>query len=218
MSRLLSFYKTSIGKKVVMAVTGIALLGFVMGHLLGNLQVYLGPEKLNAYAQLLHDNAGLLWVARIGLLVALILHVHAAVRLTQQRRRCRPVSYQKPGHVQADYASRTMMWSGPLILAFVLYHLAHLTFGTVHHDFEAKDVYHNVVAGFQVPWVAGLYILAMVGLGFHLYHGIWSFFQTLGLNHPRWNALRRYLSIALALGIVVGNVSIPLAVLTGLVS
>ncbi|MEQ8766478.1 MAG: succinate dehydrogenase cytochrome b subunit [Planctomycetota bacterium] len=217
MTRLLGFYRTSIGKKIVMAGTGIALLGFVIGHLLGNLQVYLGPEKLNAYAEFLHENIGVLWLARIGLLVAVVLHVDAAVRLTRQKHRSRKVAYTKTGYEGSDYASRTMMWSGPIILLFVIYHLAHFTWGTAHHDFQGMDVYHNVVSGFSVFWVSALYIAAMIALGFHLYHGIWSFFQTLGLNHPRWNALRRCLATLLTVGIVAGNISIPLAVLTGFI-
>lgn len=218
MTRVLSFYKTSIGKKVVMAVTGIVLLGFVIGHLLGNLQIFLGEQKLDDYGKFLRENPGLVWFTRIVLLIAAYFHIDSAVRLTRQKHRSRSVAYHEVGHVASDYASRTMMWSGPIILLFVLYHLAHLTFGFAHHDFQDYRVYHNVVSGFQNVLVSSLYIVAMIALGLHLYHGIWSLFQTLGLNHPSWNKLRRTLANLLTAFLVIGNVAIPLAVLTGIVS
>ncbi len=200
-----------------MALTGIVLFGFVVGHMLGNLQVYLGPEAMNAYAvflrALLHG-AGL-WIARGVLLLAVILHVWAAVSLTLESRRARPQGYRVEKHRASTYASRTMIWSGPLLALFIGYHLAHLTFGTVHPEFVEGDVYHNFISGFSRWPVSLLYIAAMLALGLHLYHGIWSMLQTLGLSHPRWNPLRMAFATGITALVVIGNVSFPVAVLAG---
>jgi succinate dehydrogenase / fumarate reductase cytochrome b subunit len=213
----LAFFTVAAGKKVVMAVTGVVLFGFVVGHLLGNLQIFLGRERLNAYAAVLHRNEGLLWVARIVLLAALALHVLAAVQLTLLKKEARPERYRVKRDLQASYASRTMMWSGPIILAFVVYHLLHFTFGTVHPSFTSEDVYHNVVAGFRSVPVSLAYVVAMVLLGMHLQHGLWSLSQSLGLSNPEHSQKAKLIARVLALLIVVGNVSIPIAVLTGIV-
>jgi succinate dehydrogenase / fumarate reductase, cytochrome b subunit len=213
----LAFFTVAAGKKVVMAVTGIILFAFVVAHLLGNLQIFLGREKLNAYAELLRHNEGLLWVARVILLAALGLHVLAAVQLTRLKREARPERYRTRRDLQASYASRTMMWSGPIILAFVIYHILHLTFGTLHGSFTPNDVYANVVSGFQNFLVSLVYIVAMILLGMHLQHGLWSLSQSLGLGNPDHSRKAKLFARVLALLIVVGNISIPIAVLTGLV-
>ena len=218
-------HRSAIGLKALMAVSGIVLFGFVLGHMAGNLKLYLGPEAINHYAEWLREmgtpllpRAGLLWIARIGLLLAVVVHIGAAWKLTLINRRARPHDYEGRSVVQATYAARTMRWGGVILLLFVLYHLADLTFGWANPDFVPGDVYHNVVAGFSVWWVSALYIVGQVALAFHLYHGLWSLFQSLGWNHPAYNDWRRRFAAAFALVVAAGNLSFPLAVLSGLVS
>jgi succinate dehydrogenase / fumarate reductase cytochrome b subunit len=207
-----------------MAVTGFFLFGFVVVHMLGNLQIFLGPAALNGYAEKLQEMTELLWPARLFLLTNLVLHVWTAVRLTTENRRARPVAYAYNDTVQASYASRTMMMSGLIVLAFVIYHLLHFTFGAVHPqyfnhtDAEGRhDVYAMVVSSFRDPLVAGAYVLAMIPLCMHLSHGIQSLFQTLGFCHPKYRRLIRRVSAAAGLVIFIGNISIPAAVFLGLV-
>lgn len=215
-----SLLRSSLGLKIVMAVTGLILFGFVIAHMIGNLQVYLGPEAMDEYGvflrSLLHGTG--LWIARAVLLVAAGLHIWSAWRLTMMNRAARPVGYREVERRESTYASRTMRWSGVILLLFIVYHLLHFTFGApiVHHHFVPGAVYHNFVTGFQSPLVAGFYILAMLALGLHLYHGAWSFMQTLGLSHPRYNHLRHALATLLTVVVVAGNISFPVAVLTGL--
>ncbi len=216
-SQLAGFWDTPIGKKAVMAVTGVILFGFVVGHMLGNLQIFLGAEKLDAYAALLHSMPGVLWMARLVLLGSVGLHILAAVQLTLQSWEARPRGYVKKEPVAATYAGRTMRWSGPIIAAFVVYHLLHFTFGAAHPDFQPSKVYQNVVTGFQVWPVSLFYIVAMVLLGFHLQHGLWSMFQSLGFSHPRYTPKLKQFATVFATVIVAGNCSIPIAVLAGLV-
>jgi succinate dehydrogenase / fumarate reductase, cytochrome b subunit len=218
MSRALTFYSTSIGKKVVMAITGLILFGFVIGHMLGNLQVFMGANQMNAYAAMLKANATLLWGVRIVLLVGVILHIVAAVQLTRMSQRSRPEGYHYKDVIQADYAARTMRWSGPIIAVFVIYHLLHFTTGSVHPQFDVHDVYHNVISGFRVWPVSLFYIIAMVALAFHLWHGVWSLFQTLGLINPKSNKIIHRLAAIATLALVTGFISIPMAVLAGLIS
>jgi succinate dehydrogenase / fumarate reductase cytochrome b subunit len=215
---VVGFLASSIGKKVVMAVTGLVLFGFVVGHMIGNLQVYLGPEALNAYAETLRKFGPLLWAARLGLLLAVGAHIWAAWSLTRMNQEARPRGYRQRANRASSYASRTMRWSGVTLLLFIVYHLLHFTFGarSVHPQFVPGDVYHNFVTGFQNPLVSAFYILAMLALGLHLYHGAWSMLQTLGLSHPRYDGLRQGLAAALTVAVVAGNLSFPLAVLTGL--
>lgn len=213
--KVASFYSTTVGKKLVMAVTGLILAVFVLGHMAGNLQIYQGPEKLNHYAQLLRVSMPLLWTVRLILLVSVVLHIVAAVQVTLQNWRSRPQKYAVSAYQEADIASRTMIWGGLVVAAFVVYHLLHLTFGTAHGDFKPGDVYHNVVSGFQVPLVSLFYILANIFLALHLYHGMWSWFQTLGFSHPKYNRARRVFATVYAVVIAVGNISIPLSVLAG---
>ena len=218
MTWALTFYSTSIGKKVVMAITGLVLFGYVIGHVLGNLQVFMGASQLNEYAAMLKANAALLWGVRIVLLVSVILHIVAAVQLTRMNWRSRPDGYYYKDVIQADYAARTMRWSGVIIAVFVIYHLLHLTTGTVHPQFDAHDVYRNVIIGFRVWPVALFYTIAMVALAFHLWHGIWSMFQTLSLVNPKSDKIIHRLAAIATLAIAIGFISIPMAVLAGLIS
>jgi len=224
MTATAGFSGTTLGKKALMAVTGLILFGFVLVHMYGNLKMYQGAATFDAYAEALRElgkpvlaHGHALWIARAVLLAAVVLHIWSAWSLTLQSRRARPVKYQNQELVQATYAVRTMRWGGVILLAFVLYHLAHLTAGWAHPDFTAGKVYQNVVVGFQVGWVAALYIVANLALGFHLYHGLWSFFQTLGWNQPAWNPWRRRFATLFALVVTAGNISFPIAVLLGVV-
>jgi succinate dehydrogenase / fumarate reductase cytochrome b subunit len=219
MQRAATLFGSSIGRKVVMAATGLVLYGFVVGHMIGNLQIYLGPQALNHYAEFLREflHGQGIWIARAVLLVAVALHIWAAVTLTLGNWSARPIGYREWQARESTYASRTMVWSGPILALFIVYHLLHLTFGTLHPSFDPHDVFRNVVIGFQNPFVSAFYILAMVALGLHMYHGFWSMLQSLGLSHPRWNALRHSAAVAIAGIVVAGNVSIPVAVLTGAV-
>lgn len=224
MGTLARFYRSTVGKKVFMAATGALLFLFVVGHLVGNLKVFYGAEKFDHYAHwlrvmgapLLLENQGL-WIARIALLVVVGLHIITATQLTLGSWRARSVSYRKQESLAFSYASYTMRWGGVVVALYVIYHLLHLTWGTAHHDFDRTSPYHNVVSGFQIWWVSAIYMIAIVPLGLHIYHGIWSACQTLGANHLNYNWWRRPLAAVIALAIVVGYLSIPVAVLTGLV-
>jgi len=216
-----TLYRSTIGKKVVMALSGLILVGFVVAHMAGNLKIFQGAEKINAYGVFLrevgdpilgHEQA--LWIARLVLLAAVGLHIVAAYQLTRLDQASRPVAYARKKR-QTSYASRTLRWGGVIILLFIIYHLLHFTTGQAHPDFREGDVYHNVVVGFQYWYVSAFYIAAMIALGFHLYHGVWSMFQTLGLNSVRYNSLLRGVAVVTALAVVLGNISIPIAVLAG---
>jgi succinate dehydrogenase / fumarate reductase cytochrome b subunit len=221
--RVVRFYEAPIGKKVVMAITGVILFGYVVAHLLGNLQIYGNPDQINIYAAFLHNpaNAGLLWGARTALLLAVVLHIVASVQLWKLKRDARPISYVKKEDPAATYASRTMMWSGPIVAAFVIFHVLHLTAGAVVPLREvgpnAPDVRANVIAGFNNPAISAFYILAMILLCMHLYHGLWSMFQSLGFSHPRYTPKLKKGAAIFAILIAIGNCSIPIAVMAGLV-
>lgn len=210
-------YQSVIVKKVIMAVTGFILFGFVLGHMAGNLQVFSGPEKLNRYAEFLQGLGGGLWAARIVLLASVVLHILAAVQLTLNKWEARPQGYVKKASIATSYAARTMIWSGPIVGFFIVYHLLHFTTGQAHSNFIKGDVYHNVITGFQNPAAALFYMVANVLLAIHLYHGVWSMFQTLGVNHPRYTPALRNLAKLFGFIVGVGNVSMPLAVLAGVV-
>ncbi|HEX7152342.1 MAG TPA: succinate dehydrogenase cytochrome b subunit [Thermoanaerobaculia bacterium] len=230
-----NFYRSAIGKKAVMAVTGVILFGFVLIHMLGNLKVYFPKHEsakdptvmvwpLNEYGAFLREvgaplvpHESLLWVARLILLAAVVLHIWAAYQVTMMSRAARPIAYHGRQFVEASYASRTMRWGGVILLLFIIYHILHFTTGQAHPDFIHGDPYHNFVVGFRVWWVSAFYILANLALGLHLYHGVWSMFNSLGLNHPKFNAWKRTFATAFAVIITVGNVSFPLAVLIGIV-
>ena len=208
---------STIAKKVVMALTGVILTGFVLVHMAGNLLLYVGPEALNKYGEILQSNKAVLWGARAVLLGSVILHMWAAFSLTMLNRAARPVGYRKTHRENSTYASRTMQFGGPILLLFIIYHLLHFTVGSVHANFIRGDVYHNVVVGFQNPLVVSFYVLSMVALSMHLFHGVTSMLQTMGLSHPKYNGLREVIGTAYAAVVTVGNLSFPLAVYFGLV-
>lgn len=222
---LIDFYRSDVGKKWAMALSGIFLLGFVLFHLAGNLKVYIGADEINEYGESLRDLGGhlvprthLLWIFRLGLILAFAVHIHAAFVLTLRNRRARPVGYESPrDYIVANYASRTMIWSGIIVLLFIVFHLADLTWGTTNPDFFRGDVYGNLVASFERWPVALFYIVANLALGLHIYHGAWSLFQSIGASSPRFNDWRRWFAMAFALVIVVGNLSFPIAVQIGVI-
>jgi succinate dehydrogenase / fumarate reductase cytochrome b subunit len=224
MKWLRDFYRSSLGKKAVMAVTGVLLFGFVLLHMLGNLKLFMGPQKLNGYAEGLRafgepilSHGDVLWILRIGLLAAVGLHVVSAWQLRRQNARARPESYARTTHQAATYASRSMFWGGVLIVAFVVYHLLHMTVGNVHAEFVVGDVHHNMVTAFVNPFVSGFYIVAVLALGFHLYHGLWSFFQSLGWTGPRLAGFRRTFAVTFAILVSAGFIAVPVTILSGLV-
>jgi succinate dehydrogenase / fumarate reductase cytochrome b subunit len=223
------FWRSSIGGKATMAVTGLLLFGFVVAHLLGNLQLLKGADAINNYAKMLHDLGPLLWVARIGLLVVFVLHVATAIRLSRANKAARPVAYAKGATMQATMASRSMVLSGLTVGAFLVYHLAHFTFGAVHGARAAKalevanapwnghNVHAMVTGSFADPLVVTLYVAAQVVLFLHLSHGVQSLAQTLGFHHGRYTPMVRSLSVVLALAIAGGNAFLALSVLLGIV-
>ncbi len=227
---LLDLYSTAVGKKYVMAITGIIGIGYVVAHMVGNLKMYLGRVNgeydIDVYGEFLRDllvpilpRTIALWILRGVLIVALALHLHAAYSLTVMNRRARPVKYQsKRDYVAADFAARTMRWTGIIVLLFLFWHLADFTWGWFNPGFVRGQVYRNVDASLSRLPVAILYIVANIALGIHLFHGTWSLFQSLGWNNPRFNRWRRGLATAIATIIVVGNVSFPIAVQAGIVS
>ena len=214
-------YSTYVGKKYAMAVSGIVLMLFVLGHMIGNLKVYLGAADLDAYGEWLRTagepalpRATLLWIVRLALIAAFAIHIHSAYALTRVNRKARPVQYASHrDYVAADFASRTMRWTGVIVGLFVIFHLLDLTWGPANPDFVHGDPYHNLVESFQRVPVALVYIAANVALAIHLYHGAWSLTQSMGWVFPH----RRTLAIAYAVVIGAGNVSFPLAVMTGIV-
>ena len=219
-------YATDVGKKYVMAISGIVLMLFVLGHMVGNLKIYLGAESLNEYSEWLRDvghpalpREVALWAVRILLLAAVVAHIDSAARLARSSRRARPEGYRAERHyVAADFASRTMRWTGPIVALFVVFHLLDLTWGTANPDFRSGDPYANVVASFERVPVAIAYVIANLALAVHLYHGAWSLFQSMGWAHPRYDRFRRHFAIAFAAIVAIGNISFPIAVVTGLVS
>lgn len=216
LARSAGFYTTTIGKKVVMAVTGVVLFGFIIGHMAGNLQFFLGPEAINGYAERLREVPALLWAVRIGLIIAAVLHIASSVSLARTKNAARPTGYIRKQNVGSTYAARTMYWSGPIVLAFLIYHLLHLTFGTVHPDFRHLRAYENLVSGFSNPVVAIAYIVSVFLLGMHLYHGIWSMFQSVGVSNPNYQRKLRAFAKITAGAIVLGFISVPLAILMGI--
>jgi len=215
--RVARFYESTIGKKAIMAVTGLILFGFLIVHMLGNLQVFLGRDVMNHYAETLHGNPALLWTARTILLISVALHIWASIQLSIIKKDARPVSYVKRANVGSSWASRSMMLSGPIIVAFVVFHLLHLTTGTIHPQFVELHAYENLVTGFLVVPFALVYIVVMILIGFHLSHGVWSMFQSLGMSHPRYTPLIKRFASIFSWILVAGFISIPVAVLTRVV-
>jgi succinate dehydrogenase / fumarate reductase cytochrome b subunit len=214
---LRGFWGSTIGKKVVMAVTGLIGVGFVIGHMLGNLQVFLGPAKFNAYAHFLRSLGELLWVVRAVLVAAVVLHVVAAVQLSRRRWVARPVAYKQGSqHEVSTLASRTIRWGGALLLLFIVFHILHFTTLDIFRDYSPTDVYANVIRGFGVWWVVLLYVAAMAALGLHLYHGIWSSLRTLGASKASTDPLKRPVAATLAIVVWLGFTAIPIAIFAGL--
>ena len=221
---MLAVFRSSISRKALMAVTGLGLLGFVIVHMIGNFQVYEGPDALNAYAKMLREMPALLWVARLTLLLLFAAHIYLGITLYLENRAARPVGYVRFQYEQANIATRTMLLSGLVILAFVIFHLLHFTLGTVQPEyFEGRDaagrhdVYAMVIHGFRNPVITVSYIVAQLFLGLHLYHAVPSMFQSIGWKHPRYNPLIEKLGLIVALLIVIGNISMPLSILFGIV-
>lgn len=224
MSVAIPLPRTTVGSKVVVALTGTGLLGFVIFHMLGNLQIFLGPDAINSYAHFLKSKPALLWTGRLGLLALFVLHVAVALNLRRRNAAARPIRYVYEHTEEASWASRSMVLTGLVILAFLLYHLAHFTLGWTNPDhfhlrdaLDRHDVYGMTVRGFQNPLISGLYVVAQVFLFLHLSHGAASILQTLGLNGPQYDTRIRLLGWVVALVILLGNVSMPLAVLVGIV-
>ncbi|MEX0592451.1 MAG: succinate dehydrogenase cytochrome b subunit [Nitriliruptoraceae bacterium] len=222
---LIELYRSAVGKKYLMAITGVIWLGYVLAHMLGNLKLFQSADDFNTYAAFLRrllypimPPSATLNLMRLVLIVALVVHIVAAAQLTAMNRRARPEQYRSPRDwIAADFAARTMRWTGVIVLLFLAYHLADLTWGWVNPD-PTGTVYDRVVASFSVPAVAAFYIIANIALGFHLYHGAWSLFQSLGINHRRFNPWRRAFAVGFTAIVVVGNLSFPIAVQLGIVA
>jgi succinate dehydrogenase / fumarate reductase cytochrome b subunit len=220
MERTISLYETTIGKKAVVAVTGAVLYGFVIVHMLGNLQIFLGPEKFNGYAASLKGNPILLWGVRGTLLVSVALHVLTSLTLVGRTASARSVGYRAKDNLVTSWSAITMKYGGPAILLYILFHLAHFTWPGIamgRYRHSATDAYSNFVHGFQVPWVTAVYVVAQFFLGMHLYHGAYSLFQTLGLNHGRYNRIVRSVPRVIGVGVAAANIAMPLSVLAGIV-
>lgn len=215
--RATRLWNSTVGKKIVIALTGAIGVGYLVAHVLGNLLVFQGAQRINAYATLLKSNLGLLWTARSILIAAVTLHIVAAYQLARISQKSRPIGYKRWRATASDFASRTMRWTGPLVGIFIVYHLLHLTTGTLHPDFNERNVYHNVISGFQIWYVSAIYIVTMLALSLHLYHGAWSMFESVGINSPKYNRLIRVLATFLTVVVVGGFISIPVAVLLGLI-
>jgi succinate dehydrogenase / fumarate reductase, cytochrome b subunit len=216
-SRLTRLWRSSIGLKILMALSGVVLSLFVLVHMAGNLQVFQGREALGDYAKLLRKEPALLWTARLVLLATVAVHIWAYLALGRRNRAARPTAYRQTTHRESTFASRSMRLTGPLLLAFIIYHILHLTTGTVHPHFVEGDVYDNLVTGLRVVPVAIIYVLAMALLAFHLWHGVWSMTQTLGADQARYGVLAHRFAIVFTLVVVLGFAAVPLAIVTGFI-
>lgn len=221
----IELYRSALGKKYVMAVTGIIGLGYIFAHMVGNLKLYQGPEALDEYAKFLKNllypivpQSAILNGLRAVLILALIFHVLAAAQLTRMNRLSRPTRYKTRDYVAANFASRTMRWTGVIVLLFLGYHLADFTWKVVNTAPAGSTLREVVIASFSTPAIAGFYIIANLALGVHLFHGVWSLFQSMGWNNRRFNHWRRGLAIGFTAVVIGGNLSFPIAVLTGFIS
>jgi len=218
--KALTLLDTTVGKKAALAVTGVILFGFVIGHMLGNLQVLLGPEVFNGYAAGIKEKPVLLWGVRLVLLASVLVHTTIVLELYGKSVAARPVGYLVKKNIATSYAGATMKYSGPALLLYIIFHLAHFTYpgmALANYEHSPLDVYGNFVNAFQIPWVALVYVTANLLLGMHLYHGAFSLLQSLGLNHPRYNRRARLGARAFALLVTTGNVAMPLSVLLGVI-
>lgn len=227
---MFAFYRTSVGKKFVVALTGLMLFGFVLGHMAGNLKAFTGRDpatgayKIDEYAHHLRlmgepmfGYSGVLWILRIGLLGAVLLHIITVIQLTALNRASKPTGYRIHAPRSSTIASRSMFWGGIILLAFIVYHLLHLTFGVVHgQGFVEGHVYANITSTFQVWYHLLAYIIAMLALGLHLFHGVWSLFQSLGFDNPDWNPILRKAAVVFAFVVSIGFISVPIAAFTKL--
>ncbi|MES2521140.1 MAG: succinate dehydrogenase cytochrome b subunit [Gemmatimonadota bacterium] len=212
---LTRFWRSTIGKKVVMAVTGIIGILFVLGHMTGNLLMFKGQGAMHEYALLLRTSMPLLYAVRAVLVIAVVLHAVAAYQLTMLSRAARPADYALRRPQVTTFAARTIRWGGVILLLFIVYHILDLTLGVVHPDFTHLDPYNNVRIGLSNPLVAGFYLLAMAAVGLHLYHGAWSAVRTLGASRPSTQPLKRKIALGIALIVTVGFMIIPIAALMG---
>jgi succinate dehydrogenase / fumarate reductase cytochrome b subunit len=225
LTSLTAFYRSTIGKKIVMAITGLIGIGFVIAHMAGNLQVFIGQEKIDSYGAALHGPlAELTWLLRVILLAAVILHVLMAYQLTRRSSAARPIAYQQREPQVSTLASRTMKWGGVLLLLFIIVHILHFTTQAVDPagwrgmtDLQGhRDVYGNIVASFRIWWVAAFYIISMLALGLHLYHGAWSSIRTIGYARPSANPLHRRIALAVAVIVWLGFTAVPIGVIAGI--
>ncbi len=220
MQRSVGITDTTIGQKALVAITGVIMFGFLVGHLAGNLQIFLGREAFNHYAATLAGLPALVWGTRLVLLTSVLVHIVITVDLARRNRAARPDRYRIKKDLVTNYAAKTMILSGPIIAFFILFHLAHLTVGAdvvPGYMFQKHDAYSNFVHGFQYAPIAMLYVIANALVAMHLYHGATSFLQSLGLEHPKYDRLVRGAALGLALFVGIGNMSLPIAVLSGLV-
>jgi succinate dehydrogenase / fumarate reductase cytochrome b subunit len=198
-----------------MAATGVILSGFVLGHMAGNLTAFSGAAALDGYGAALRKFPALLWATRLGLLASVLLHIWAYWMLSRKSWGARPQDYRIKAYQESSWASRTMRWTGPFLAVFIVYHLLHLTTGQAHPDFQEGRIYHNLISGLRVVRVAIFYVAATAALGFHLWHGVWSLFQSVGISQPRYDSFARRLATLFTIVVVVGFVIVPLAVLAG---
>lgn len=215
-SRAARFFGSAIGQKIIMAATGTILAGFVLGHMAGNLNVFRGPAAIDEYSHMLHALPEALWLARIVLLGAVGAHIWAYLALTRRSLGARAEGYRQTAHQESTYASRSMRYSGPLVGLFIVFHLLHMTTGTVHPHFEEGAVYQNLMTGLGVVPVALFYLVALAALAFHLFHGVWSVFQSLGVGSPRYNSMGRQFATGFTILVIGGFAAVPLAILVGL--
>ena len=224
---LLTLYRSTIGKKVIMAVTGLALVAFVILHMVGNLQAFLGPAKINGYSAFLKSTGELLWLARFGLLAAVLLHVLMAWQLSRIAAKARPTEYEQRTPQASTIASRSMRWGGVLLVVFIAFHLLHFTTGdafpfasrgdALYPEFSHTDVYGNIISAFRVPWVVAGYVVAMLALLLHLFHGAWSSVRTLGLTTPSPDPMKRRVAAAIAIIVWLGFTAVPVAAFLGVI-
>lgn len=218
-TRAISFYGSTVGKKVAMAITGLIGVGFVLGHMTGHLLAFKGAEAYNAYAHFLQSLGGALWFMRFVLLASILIHAHCAFSLWSRNNAARPKAYYQRKDLATNYAALTMRYGGIILALFLVYHIAHFTMGVTEPidgvPFDPDNAYNNLVLSFQKPALAGFYIVAMCALGMHLYHGIWSLTQSLGADHPKYNPLRQKAAIVGTLLVTIGFIIVPVSVQTG---